>query len=303
MALVRLDQKERRRNLISLNPLSQPKFASNTDALAPQESPALLSGESKDKMNKASFTRIKPKGEEELRLLLEQQLAEERRVEEDDLNQTAAEEERIKSEIDREEEMKDLMQEGGPNPRIHPDSIRYNFTTGRRPRGMTTRGDLAYQSEGDASYLKVYKGSMLFLPLQFSPNGSGKKLNHCTVTMEIQLLEPAPSAAASSSSAVASYPVLGSASLSPSLRGLDERGIFDRRTTSGVPAAASSSAPSTSKIALLQTARYNEDAAEIYMQNGLVGRQILVVSLNHTHARCGLEDLANSNKRAGRICR
>ena len=163
MALVRLDQKERRRNLISLNPLSQPKFASNTDglaspALAPQESPALLSEESKDKMNKASFTRIKPKGEEELRLLLEQQLAEERRVEEDDLKQTAAEEERIKSEIDREEEMKDLMQEGGPNPRIHPDSIRYNFTTGRRPRGMTTRGDLAYQSEGDASYLKVYKG-------------------------------------------------------------------------------------------------------------------------------------------------
>ncbi|MBK9643467.1 MAG: hypothetical protein IPO72_19865 [Saprospiraceae bacterium] len=165
-----------------MNPLSQPKFASNTDglaspALAPQESPALLSEESKDKMNKASFTRIKPKGEEELRLLLEQQLAEERRVEEDDLKQTAAEEERIKSEIDREEEMKDLMQEGGPNPRIHPDSIRYNFTTGRRPRGMTTRGDLAYQSEGDASYLKVYKGSMLFLPLQFSPNGSGKKLN------------------------------------------------------------------------------------------------------------------------------
>jgi len=44
-----------------------------------------------------------------LRLLLEQQLAEERRVEEDDLKQTAAEEERIKSEIDREEEMKDLM--------------------------------------------------------------------------------------------------------------------------------------------------------------------------------------------------
>ena len=118
----------------------------------------MLSEESKDKMNKASFTRIKPKGEEELRLLLEQQLAEERRVEEDDLKQTAAEEERIKSEIDREEEMKDLMQEGGPNPRIHPDSIRYNFTTGRRPRGMTTRGDLAYQSEGDASYLKVYKG-------------------------------------------------------------------------------------------------------------------------------------------------
>lgn len=199
MALVRLDQKERRRNLISLNPLSQPKFASNTDglaspALAPQESPALLSEESKDKMNKASFTRIKPKGEEELRLLLEQQLAEERRVEEDDLKQTAAEEERIKSEIDREEEMKDLMQEGGPNPRIHPDSIRYNFTTGRRPRGMTTRGDLAYQSEGDASYLKVYKGSMLFLPLQFSPNGSGKKLNQYTVTMEIQLrlLPPLP---------------------------------------------------------------------------------------------------------------
>lgn len=308
MALVRLDQKERRRNLISLNPLSQPKFASNTDglaspALAPQESPALLSEESKDKMNKASFTRIKPKGEEELRLLLEQQLAEERRVEEDDLKQTAAEEERIKSEIDREEEMKDLMQEGGPNPRIHPDSIRYNFTTGRRPRGMTTRGDLAYQSEGDASYLKVYKGSMLFLPLQFSPNGSGKKLNQYTVTMEIQLLEPAPSAAASSSSAVASSPVLGSASLSPSLRGLDERGIFDRRTTSGVPAAASASAPSTSKIALLQTARYNEDAAEIYMQNGLVGRQILMVSLNHTHARSGLGDLANANKRADRICR
>ena len=254
-------------------------------------------------MNKASFTRIKPKGEEELRLLLEQQLAEERRVEEDDLKQTAAEEERIKSEIDREEEMKDLMQEGGPNPRIHPDSIRYNFTTGRRPRGMTTRGDLAYQSEGDASYLKVYKGSMLFLPLQFSPNGSGKKLNQYTVTMEIQLLEPAPSAAASSFSAVASSPVLGSASLSPSLRGLDERGIFDRRITSGVPAAASASAPSTSKIALLQTARYNEDAAEIYMQNGLVGRQILMVSLNHTHARSGLGDLANANKRADGICR
>ena len=142
---------------------------------------------------------------------------------------------------------------------------------------------------------------MLFLPLQFSPNGSGKKLNHYTVTMEIQLLEPAPSAAASSSSAVASSPVLGSASLSPSLRGLDDRGIFDRRTTSGVPAAAS--APSTSKIALLQTARYNEDAAEIYMHNGLVGRQILLVSLNHTHARSGLGDLANANKRADRICR
>ena len=65
----------------------KPKFDSNADGAAsltsvPASTPALVSQASVNKPsanpNLASFTRIKPKGEEELRLLKEKQLAEER---------------------------------------------------------------------------------------------------------------------------------------------------------------------------------------------------------------------------------
>jgi len=123
---------------------------------------------------------------------------------------------------------------------------------------MTSRGDIAYQFDGENHFLKVYKSALLFLPLPFGPNGGGKKINQYTVTMEIQLIDPRPQPASPAISASAA------ASRSPSLRPLDP---IDPVAT--VPPS-TTSAPA-GKVALIQTARYNEDAAEIYITNGLVG--------------------------------
>eukprot|EP01087_Luapelamoeba_hula_P004848 TRINITY_DN1482_c0_g1_i1.p1 TRINITY_DN1482_c0_g1~~TRINITY_DN1482_c0_g1_i1.p1 ORF type:complete len:4317 (-),score=602.49 TRINITY_DN1482_c0_g1_i1:51-13001(-) len=135
----------------------------------------------------------KPKGEEELKQLMEKQLTETKAQEEGELQKEREFEQKIRREIREEEEEADRKQEGGPNPKIIGDGfIRYDFTTGRRPRDMTCRGDIAYKSEyGTAQYLKVYKQSVLFLPIPFVPPADhiGKRFNQYTVTMQVMLDE------------------------------------------------------------------------------------------------------------------
>jgi hypothetical protein len=77
-------------------------------------------------------------------------------------------EQKIRRELTEEEEEADRTQIGGPNPSIVRDTCtRFDFTTGRWPRGMTTRGDMAYKSEFDKKHLKVYRLGLIFLPLPY----------------------------------------------------------------------------------------------------------------------------------------
>lgn len=81
---------------------------------------------------------------------------------------------------------------GGPNPKIDNTSIRYDFTTGRRPRGLTSRGDLSYQTAHGETFLKVFKFGSLFLPVPFPGNAGGSLLNVYTISAEIMLDELPP---------------------------------------------------------------------------------------------------------------
>lgn len=77
-------------------------------------------------------------------------------------------EQKIRRELTEEEEEVDRTQVGGPNPSlIRENCTKFDFTTGRRPRGMTTRGDCTYKSEFEKKYLKVYRLGLLFLPLPY----------------------------------------------------------------------------------------------------------------------------------------
>jgi len=81
---------------------------------------------------------------------------------------------------------------------------------------MTTRGDMAYKSEFEKKFLKVYKLGVIFLSLPFTLT---QRVNQYTITMEIKITE------------------------------LPQH-----------------------KLALFQTAQYNEDLAEIYLlQDGTLG--------------------------------
>lgn len=116
------------------------------------------------------FMKIEPKGEDllqELRVRLQQ---EQKKLDEQEMEQEKLYEQKIRREITEEEEEADRTQIGGPNPSIVRDTCtKFDFTTGRWPRGMTTRGDMAYKSEFDKKYLKVYRLGLIFLPLPY-PN-------------------------------------------------------------------------------------------------------------------------------------
>jgi len=69
----------------------------------------------------------------------------------------------------------------------------YDFTTKRIPRGMTSRGDYAYKTDSlGASYMKVYRLGILFLPLPFTSNGGGRLVNRYSVVLQISLDEIPP---------------------------------------------------------------------------------------------------------------
>ena len=136
-----------------------------------------------------STIEIQPKGEEELRLLREEILLQERRQEEEELRKESEEENKIQREIKEEEDK--FYEEKGENPIVLLDSIRYDFND-YIPRGMTSRGDYAFKDDHvtNSRYLKVYKLGVLFLPIPFGPNAGGKRINRYTVTMHIRLELP-----------------------------------------------------------------------------------------------------------------
>jgi len=150
--------------------------------------------ETQDGSNKplgVEFGAITPKGEEELKALKEKQQAEEKRLEEEELAKEKEFEQKIRREIDEEEDLIDRTQEGGPNPKLLGEGcIKYDFTTGRRPRDVQCRGDIAYKPLFEKKFLKVFKTAMLFIPIPFSPaDGIGKNFNQYTVSMELMLDE------------------------------------------------------------------------------------------------------------------
>lgn len=112
---------------------------------------------------------------------------------EDELAQQREQEEeaRIQAELEMEEDERDRAQEGGRNPKISGDMIRYDFSTGRRPRRIATRGDIAYRPDESANkqFLKVFAPCVLFLEVPFGGNCGGTRLNQYTVTMEVMFEE------------------------------------------------------------------------------------------------------------------
>jgi Ca2+-binding EF-hand superfamily protein len=166
------------------------------------------------------FQRIEPKAVQEI-LQLEMQLAEEeKKIEEEELKNEKDKEAEIMMKIEAEEIEQDLMQQGGPNPKIDYDigNVKYDFTTGRRPRGLTSRGDFAFQNSFGDKFTLVHVGGMLFVLIPFSSEKS--PLNEYTITMDIS---------------------------------------FD-------------SLPESGQIALIQTAKYNQDTSAFYVRSdGQVG--------------------------------
>jgi len=94
---------------------------------------------------------------------------------------------KIQAEIDHYYQDMDAKQPGGPNPKKDTNWIRYDFTTGRRPYKLTTRGDIEYKPLEGKKFLKVHKSSCLFLPVPFLKNGGGHYINQYSISMEIML--------------------------------------------------------------------------------------------------------------------
>ena len=140
-------------------------------------------------------TKIQPKGEAEIQSVMEEMRREEKRVEESELKEEKAEEEKITREIRAEEEEEDRRQEGGPNPQVDFDRIRYDFTTGRRPRLIHVKGDVHYRPDtGGKKALKVIKGAAIQLPTPLAaisvpaPNAPHRPAHSAyTLTLEVRV--------------------------------------------------------------------------------------------------------------------
>jgi len=94
---------------------------------------------------------------------------------------------KLKKEIEL--ELDELDKIHGSNPIINWElgSALFDFTTGRVPRHMTSRGDYSYKKDGGKTYLKVYKLGILFLQIPFNSNGGGRLINRYTITLEMRL--------------------------------------------------------------------------------------------------------------------
>jgi len=138
-----------------------------------------------------SLTPVVPKGEEELRQMQAVQRAQEEEEDMEAESEEEAREKRIKMELEAEEDEKDRQQEGGRNPMVSDDLIRFNFGTGRLPRRLKTKGDVSYTNdEMIGSYLKVHPASSLMLSIPFHGNCGGRRLNQYSITMELQWTRP-----------------------------------------------------------------------------------------------------------------
>lgn len=135
-----------------------------------------------------SLTPVEPKGEAELSELQNAIMRREEEEERAETEDEGKEEARIRSELEAEEDEKDRNQEGGRNPKIGPDSAQYDFSTGRMPRFLNTRGDCNYRNDGmEQTYLKVFKQGVLLVRNPFKANCGGNRLNQYTLTLEIMM--------------------------------------------------------------------------------------------------------------------
>ena len=141
-------------------------------------------------------TKVHPKGEAEIASVMEDIRREEKRVEEEELKEEKAEEDKITREIRAEEEEEDRKQEGGPNPQVDLDRVRYDFTTGRRPRLIQVKGDIHYRPDAAGKKaLKVIKGAAIQLatPLAAISGGTTATAPHhaahssYTLTLEVRV--------------------------------------------------------------------------------------------------------------------
>ena len=117
-----------------------------------------------------SLTPIEPRGHDELEAVQAQIVLDEQREDEQAQHAEKEEDQRIQMEMELEEDEKDRVQEGGRNPKISADMIRYDFSTGRRPRRFATRGDVAYRPDeaGNKQYLRVFAPCVMFLEVRFA---------------------------------------------------------------------------------------------------------------------------------------
>lgn len=119
-------------------------------------------------------------------------LAQEELEEREEIESEGKEEKRIRDELEAEEDERDRTQEGGRNPKIGFDFANYNFTTGRFPRRVSTRGDCSYRTDGSSlTYLKIFKEAILMIATPFRDgNCGGRRLNQYTVTLELMYSPP-----------------------------------------------------------------------------------------------------------------
>lgn len=130
-----------------------------------------------------SLTPVFPKGEEELRVLMSALKAQEEEEEVEAESEEELKERKIREELEREEDERDRLQDGGRNPAITEDMVRFNFTTGRMPRRLQAQGDVSYTTdEMVGTFLKIHPRSSLLLVNPLAPNCGGKKLNQYTVS-------------------------------------------------------------------------------------------------------------------------
>ena len=183
-----------------------------------------------------SLASVPPVGEEELKELQYCNQKEEEREESLMEISEENEEQRIRLELEEEEILQDIGQEGGQNPRITPDTfmIQYNFKTGKLPRHVTSRGDYAFRADHDNTnsdsgstentvyFMKVFQSAMIFVNLPpvtadtdvgYVAGGvgslGGMGLNQYTIIMEVMFekIPPQPTAGGPSTA----VPVFGTA--------------------------------------------------------------------------------------------
>lgn len=167
-------------NRIDSNTSNNSNQDSNIDiSLLPIPSPIKLK-------KQYSMTIIQPKGEEILKEL-QNSIAKQEEIEEAyELALEGHEEEKIKKELELEEDEADRLQEGGRNPKISEDLISFDFTTGRIPRKTSFRGDYQYRNDTALQkYLHLLPQSILMLKTPFTANCGGNRLNQWSVTIQV----------------------------------------------------------------------------------------------------------------------
>ena len=148
-------------------------------------------GAARGAQQQQQLQRIPPKGAAEIAAVMQELRREEKAVEEAELRAEREEEDKVRQELKAEEEEEDRKQEGGPNPQVEPDRIRFDFTTGRKPRLLAVSGDVAYKQDGAGrrQALKLFKGSSLRLSTPLAAGRTARQsggVSGFTLTLELR---------------------------------------------------------------------------------------------------------------------